>query len=356
MAHLQSKVGEYIAGTLGAEAAYVTAGTFSAQLLGAAGILTNMDPEKIYRLPDTTGMKSEFVFEKPVVYEYEFARCASTVGGKLIEVGDESGTTIEQLEAAVGDQTVGVLFLCNSIYYREKDKSQLPSSSQPPLKHSAPWYRGDRQLALQDVVDMAKRHGLPVLVDGAGVSYPDQMRALIATGADIVCFGAKYYHGPQAAGWIAGKKEWIEAAAENDFLAFHNKQNNAIGRGMKLDRQDIIATAYTVREWMEMDVDKYHETQLSRIGVIEEALSGLDHVEPELFDWPEGPDMAVNIKVGPEVLGKNADQVIQELAQEDPGVYVCGGTAEESVAVCPAFLTDEQLEVVAQQLKKVLTP
>src|SRR5882672_1739222 len=58
MHQLLERSGQVIAGLLGAEAAYVTPGAAAALALGAAACLTGSDPDKIGRLPDTTGMKS----------------------------------------------------------------------------------------------------------------------------------------------------------------------------------------------------------------------------------------------------------------------------------------------------------
>src|SRR3989304_5066204 len=59
MEELLKKTGEYIAGVFGAEAAFVTSGCGAAMALGAAACVSGSDPEKIARMPDTTGMKDE---------------------------------------------------------------------------------------------------------------------------------------------------------------------------------------------------------------------------------------------------------------------------------------------------------
>src|SRR5688572_10430404 len=49
MADLLDKSGRAIAGLLGTEAALVTSGAYAALVLGAAGIMTGKDPERIAR-------------------------------------------------------------------------------------------------------------------------------------------------------------------------------------------------------------------------------------------------------------------------------------------------------------------
>ena len=99
MKELLKRSGEVIAGLLGAEAALVTPGCASVLSLGSAACMTGNDPEKMERLPATAGMRDEFLIQSRQRYKYE--RCVTVHGGKLVEVGDESGTTAGQLREAM---------------------------------------------------------------------------------------------------------------------------------------------------------------------------------------------------------------------------------------------------------------
>ncbi|PYV10285.1 MAG: selenocysteine synthase, partial [Acidobacteria bacterium] len=61
---LHEAVGKRIAALTGAEAALVTAGAASALTLGTAACVAGKDPDKIKRIPDTTGMKNEVIIQK----------------------------------------------------------------------------------------------------------------------------------------------------------------------------------------------------------------------------------------------------------------------------------------------------
>src|SRR6516164_4662698 len=61
---LQRAAGERIAKLLSVDAACVTSGAAGAMTLGVAACITGSDPEKIKRLPDTTGMKNEVIIQK----------------------------------------------------------------------------------------------------------------------------------------------------------------------------------------------------------------------------------------------------------------------------------------------------
>src|SRR5262245_51156156 len=109
MKELLARSGEIIAGMVGSEAAMVTSGCAAAMALGVAACMSGSDPEKVERLPDTTGMKHEFLIQACQRYKYD--RALTIFGGKLVEVGDEHGATAEQLRAAITDKTAGIHYL-----------------------------------------------------------------------------------------------------------------------------------------------------------------------------------------------------------------------------------------------------
>src|SRR5215471_8159961 len=58
---LQRAVGKRLAELSGAESGMITSGAAGAMASAAAACMAGTDPAKIWRLPDTTGMKSEIV-------------------------------------------------------------------------------------------------------------------------------------------------------------------------------------------------------------------------------------------------------------------------------------------------------
>src|SRR5437879_11342841 len=108
MEQLLERSGAVIADLLGAEAAYVTPGAAAALALGAAACLAGADPDKIGRLPDTTGMPGTVLIQAGHRYHYE--RTVTVPGARLVQVGDANGTTAAQLEAALGAHVATVFF------------------------------------------------------------------------------------------------------------------------------------------------------------------------------------------------------------------------------------------------------
>ena len=193
MPELQAGASRYIASVTGAQAGYVTAGASSALTLGAAAIMAGLDPGAMDRLPDASGLRSEFIIAREHRNGYDHA--VRVAGGTLVEVGMNEvvanagvrRTEAWEYEAAVTERTA-------AIYY-----GQGPDS-EPPLA---------------EVAAVAARRGLPVLVDAAGELPPRaNLRAFIDAGADLVCFsGGKAMRGPQSSGILCGRADLVASAA-----------------------------------------------------------------------------------------------------------------------------------------------
>ena len=73
MHELMEAAGARIAELMGAEAALVTAGGFSAMVLGAAGCLTGTDSKRVHNLPQPTWARKECLIQTPHRFSYDRA-------------------------------------------------------------------------------------------------------------------------------------------------------------------------------------------------------------------------------------------------------------------------------------------
>ena len=193
IAELQAAASSVIARHTGAEAGYVTSGAAAGLLLGTAACVTGLDPTRMNRLPDTTGMKSRVVMARSHRNFYDHA--VRSVGIELVEIGISdrfSGAGVRDAEpweyaAAIDDDTAAVVYVAYA--------------------HTQP--------ELSAVVEVAHAASVPVIVDAAGQLPPaSNLRRFLAEGADLVAFsGGKAIAGPQSSGILAGSRELIQAAA-----------------------------------------------------------------------------------------------------------------------------------------------
>jgi D-glucosaminate-6-phosphate ammonia-lyase len=327
MEELLAKSGAAIAHVLGSEAALVTSGCFAALVMGTAAIMAGKNADNIARLPDTTGMRHEMLIQKPTRYPYD--RAVSVAGATLIEVGDQSRTTAQQLEASIGPNTAGILY-------------------------PARWEGTAGVLSIPEVVRTARKKGVAVLIDAAAEIYPlDRMTWLAGqSGAQLICFGAKYFGSLNSTGIICGQRESVEAAVLNNFIAFETLENRALGRGYKVDRHEIAATLVALRAWFAMDHKQRFAVQERRLETIARALEGLPHLTVERI-WPrQGPWMHLRVTWDEARMGKGPASVCQALGAGDPSVRV--GLEDGQIQVAAHTLKDGEDEIVAERLREVL--
>jgi L-seryl-tRNA(Ser) seleniumtransferase len=312
---------------LGAEGAYVTSGCFAALVLGIAGILTGGDRERIARLPDTRGMKNEILIQKPTRYHYD--RCITVPGGTLVEVGDNTGASAAQLEAAIGPNTAGILFFARG--------EQVPGT-----------------LKLHEVVAIAHRHGIPVIVDAASEIYPvERMTSLAAGGADLICFGAKYLGAQNSAGILCGRMDLINAARLNGFIGYERQRTRSMGRGYKLDRQEVIGVTVALREWLTLDHEERLQSQADRIAFISAALADLPHIKTERQWNPERDAwMRLHITVDKVPTGASVHDVERRLRDGEPSIWV--RTEGNDLVLMVHTLQADEIPILAERLHKEL--
>lgn len=89
MADLQAGASKIIAGVTGAEAGIVTSGAAAGLLLGTAACVAGLDPGRMSRLPDTTGMKNEVIMVRSQRNFYDHAVRTAGFGhvGGFADVG-----------------------------------------------------------------------------------------------------------------------------------------------------------------------------------------------------------------------------------------------------------------------------
>jgi L-seryl-tRNA(Ser) seleniumtransferase len=79
------------------------------------------------------------------------------------------------------------------------------------------------------------------------------LRSFAAAGADLTCFSAKYFYGPNSGGFVSGKREFVEIVAGLDFTRFESGEFRTFGRPFKMSRYDVASTALALREWCARD-------------------------------------------------------------------------------------------------------
>ena len=331
LAELQGRASEILAEATGAEAGYVTAGASAALMLATAACLAGLDPAKMNRLPDTTGMANEVVVARSQRNMYDHA--VAQAGAKLIEVGIPdrfSGagvrdTQVWEYEAAIAERTAAILWV-----------------AQP---HAEP--------GLTEIVALARRHGLPLIVDAAGQLPPaENLKRFIAEGADLVAFsGGKAIGGPQASGILAGRRALIQSAALQQLdhdtyfeqwsppasLFDKNKlaglPASGIGRAAKCGKEEIVGLLTALKLFLEENSEERRRGWLATCAEIAHGLAGMNGAAVALVDQKYKGAPAVELALDEGVLGLSARALIKSLQDGDPPVHANHARVRDGIVV-----------------------
>ena len=328
---LEQKVGDEIAKILGVPAAYITSGAGSALTLAAAAFMAGKDDEKIQQLPDTTGMPNKILIQKRQRYWYD--RCMELSGGKLLEVGDDSGTDADQLIKAISDDTACVHY---PVYEQDKKDPNI--------------------LSLEEVIEIAHSKNKPVSVDAAGQIYPlENFGKYVKMGADFQCIAAKYMGAPHSTGIALGSEDVIDSISRHSFVGYESRRIRGIGRPHKIDRQEVIGVLYAVRRWMSMNHEERLTSAEKKSLHIINSLRKIEGVEVNLIDNIIGHQpFGLSLDIDEKFFNTNNEKFVEILKNSNPQVWTRVPDGEKSIIIHVFGMNQEQSEIVAEVIKKEL--
>lgn len=317
---LQDAVGRRIAELLGCEAAMVTSGAAGALTVGTAACITGKDPDKIRRIPDLTGMKSEVIIQKSHRYGYDHA--VRAVGIRMVEV-----ETAEEFERAVNEKTAMALFF---------------NDAEP---------RG--RIKLEEFVALCKKHGIPSFNDAAADVPPvENLSKYTKMGFDLVTFsGGKGIRGPQSAGLLLGRKDLIEAARLNT-----SPYSDSIARGMKVNKEEMVGMLVALELYLKKDHAAEAREWDRRVEVIAREAKKVKTVTTEVRVPPianHTPHLFIRwdqsaVKITP-------PEAMKQLREGRPSIEACPMTNKDALVFTVWMMQKGDAEVVARRVREILS-
>ena len=288
---LQRGVGRRLAEISGAESGMISSGAAGSMALATAACIAGTDPEKIWQLPDTTGLKDQVIMWGG---RSIFDSALRLVGGRPVVVN-----SLDALHRLINDKTA---MLCTGY-------SADPDPADPP--------------PLAEMVSICKAVGVPVFVDAAGGIPPiDNIRKYARMGVDLYGFsGGKGLRGPQASGLLFGRQDLIEAA-----LANAAPVEGAVCRAMKVGKEEIIGCMVALEKWLTIDLDALYREQTEMLKRVAAFVKSVPGVETKI-ELRTGSNRFMQLIVNwdEEALGLTVDECGRELREGDPPISVlCG--------------------------------
>lgn len=314
---LQDKVGERIAELLECEYATVSSGAFGAISIGCAGVMSGMDPKKAAQLPIADGMKHEVIIQEG--HKIGYSQSLENVGAKIIYV-----KTRQDLERAINKNTAMLWFL-------------NAHTDQGEIKHD-------------EFVALGKKHDIPTFIDAAADVPPvDNLFRFTRMGFDLVAIsGGKGLRAPQSSGLLLGKKKYIEAARMHT-----PPRGQTIGRGMKVNKEEILGMLVALELYLEKDHDKEWKLWENQIELISDSALSVNGVETEIYVPPYANHVpSLQVKWDQEIIKITPEEVRKELMNGHPAISTVGNN--EVVGITTWMMVPGQERIVAKRLKEIL--
>jgi len=321
---LMEGVGKRLAELTGAEWGIVTAGCAAAITHVTAACIAGSDPEKMQRLPNLNGLKSEVIIPQYSRNEYDHA--VRMLGVKIIEPRDRA-----EYEAAFSERTAMVYILAG---------------------------RGDDgPLGTQVAASIARQKGVPLMVDAAAevLTIPS---VHLGRGATVVGYsGGKCIRGPQCAGLALGDKSLLQAAWLN------SAPHHAFGRSLKVGKEEIMGMLAAVEMWTHRDRKGEWATWQSWLDTIRDRVTKVRGVTTRI----QMPDSLSNnapilaIEWDGAKLGITGEEVSKHLLDTEPRIILGDSQGSRphsmasSISVMPYMMMPGDDKVAAERLYAVLS-
>ncbi len=333
---------QIIARCTGAESGIVTCGAGAALTLAGAACLVGNDIEKMEALPDTSNFsRNRIIFPTPHAFDYDHA--VRLCGAQIDFVDYEKNDAISKIENAVSSQTAAVGYV---------------------------WKRTNQKPSLREVAEVAHRHNLPLIVDGA-LSLPpiENLRKHIFDGADLVALsGGKHLGGPQASGLLFGRRDLIRSAwlqmvdmdvrdstwslrdwVDDGFVS--RPPRHGIGRSMKVSKEAMVGVLTALENYKKRVHDAELKIWKARVAWLENELQNIVGLETAtLFPAPNGqPYPVLRLrKIG------GLTQWIEALRADEPKIIFAEDEDDDEIAyIFPMQLRDEELPIIADQMMRI---
>ncbi|MFL2763416.1 MAG: aminotransferase class V-fold PLP-dependent enzyme [Dehalococcoidia bacterium] len=320
----------------GAEGAFISSGAASGLFISGLACLSGSDPDAIQDLPEVKSGKNEFVISTVDDHSYVHQAFRGS-GGSLVCVGTDESVTTQDYEDGISDKTAGIIF-----FYGSQTKDELA-----------------------EIIELSKKYSIPVVVDCAAQIPPkSNLTDLVAMGVDLVVYsGGKGIGGPQCTGLILGKKDLINACRLN------SNPNSALGRSMKVGKEEIVGLVTAVEELMFNDEESVLKEWISWCELIVSGANGYSGVIaktiPPYFHMAGGAHAPASPTVEIDFRNSkfNADDIRIMLENNNPPIMVSTEKWEtdlteaknDVIVLGPGGLQKGEAEVIGEALKKILT-
>jgi len=319
MDELMEAVGKRLAEISGAEWGMISAGCAAGLTHCTAAAIAGGNPERMQKLPNLAGLKSEVIV--PAYSHNVYDHAIRMLGVKLIIVKDKA-----ELDAAFNERTAMAYVLAG------------PGDQGP--------------LGTVVVAEACKRHNVPLVVDAAAEVLTLKPNVHLERGATVVAYsGGKCIRGPQAAGVLLGRKDFLHAAWIN------SAPHHAFGRSLKVGKEEIIGMLTAVEMWVKRDHKAEWatwESWLDHIATSVKRVPGVTTAVRQPSSDLSNRTPELDVQWDAAKLGATGQEISQFLLDTEPRIVVAGA-GPGSVHIVPYQMSPGDEKIVADRLYAALS-
>lgn len=317
---LQFKVGAKIAELTQNEAAFVTNGAAAGIKLATAACVTIHDQKIPHPFPISDQLKNEIIVHKAHRNGFDYG--IEELGLKMIEIGDSTGTSLDDLRGAISKRSAAIF-----------------------------WFQGvmttEADIPLPDLIKISHEHDIPVIVDAAAQLPPvENLWRYTQMGAALAIFsGGKDLRGPQSSGLILGRKDLIEK------IRSQSNPNYGIGRSMKVGKEEMMGLLVALECYLNVD----HEAREQHCeAIVKNWCGSINHVEglkaERAFPNEAGQPLPwCLVTIDSDQTQMSRDGLVQVLLDGDPAVAV-SPHGENQFHLNPTTLESGEEHIVLERL------
>ena len=319
---LIDRAGQIISQYTLAQDSCVCSSASAAIAISVAGLISKGKKSIIEKLPVTDGLANEVIIQKGHVINY--GACEDQMirlgGGKVVEVGMANKVEIEDIEEAINEKTICLMYV-KSHHCVQKG-----------------------MVSLEKMIEIAHRHGLPVLVDAAA---EEDLKKYVAMGADLVCYSGHKAFEANTSGFVTGKKELI---------SYCKKQYIGIGRAMKVGKEQIMGLLAALQQYEMKNTDEYVDKQKEIVSYLIDKLNQIKGLSCQMIQDEAGREIyRCQVKLSSKELNITAAELDKKLQEGNIKIYCRNHwTNNNIIAFDPRPMVEGDKELIVKKMIEIL--
>lgn len=320
---LVNQTGRYIAKLLNVENAVVVSCASAGIAQSVAAFIVRDDLDLLFNLHSSDKAVAREIIV-PKGHNVNFGAPVSTMvglgGGIVVEAGYANECKPEHIEALISVETAAILYV----------------KSHHCVQKSI--------LSVEQTAKIAKRHGIPLIVDAAA---EEDLHAYYQAGADLVIYsGAKAIEGPTS-GLVIGRTQAVE---------WVKKQSQGIGRPMKVGKEGILGLTKAIELYITDPKKESGQEMVAKMTPFIAQLNELTGVSAKVVWDGAGRDIArAEISFDEKAIGKTAYEMIDLMKAGETAVYFREYKANEGrVDADVRSVSAAQLETIYNKIKAIV--